>query len=130
MRIEDHPLMAQIKADVEKTNQQQRIEAELAEAERKRLRHEQGTYLRKQSNEFIQKYEEARIQMHALLGQVWEANQEFSRVTGQPSPDFHENLFLEINLPTLLPTNNWAAQNFSTTRAAVTAYFSNRGKWV
>jgi hypothetical protein len=127
--LENHPLMKQVMADVAASRaeaQSQQLAADLTAAQ---LRQEQGEYLRRQLSDYIDKYEVQRKELHSLLGKVFLANLEYSRVTGRSVADFQEQTFGDINVPTLRPTGSWWSTGFSTTRAAMTQFFANQGKW-
>ena len=126
--VGSHPLMRQILEDVEQGRAQSKLDAELTQLEQSRLRHEQGQYLRKQYERCLADYEAKRAELHEVVGQLWNATQAYSRVVGQLPSGFAENMFNKIDLPSLAPTAKKWDSGFSTTRAAVMAWFASRGQ--
>ncbi|MBL8353177.1 MAG: hypothetical protein JNL87_23025 [Burkholderiaceae bacterium] len=124
----DHPLMRQVQADIVEARRLADMKRMEDAQEAARIRAEQGVFLRKQFHDAVDEYEEQRRVLHQILGRVWIASQEYSRVTGSPPPDFPENTFNEINTPTLRPAANHWSSGFSTARAAVMGWFASTGK--
>lgn len=128
MELQDHPDIKRIQKEVAEANERELLQRSLDQQTAAQLRQEQGAYLRQQFDAAVHKYEEQRLALHSLLGDIFRSQLDYQRVTGHPPPTYQENTFSEINLPTLLPTANWPC-GFSTTRAATMAFFSNGGKW-
>jgi hypothetical protein len=125
--VSTHPEIARIQREVVAAENQKRVTQQMEEAERARLRTEQGKYLRKHVKEMIELYQDQRQELHEIVGRVWFAEQAYRNLTGVSSSEFSEETLLEISLPTLLPSNNWNI-GFTTTRQAVSGYYSDR-KW-
>lgn len=127
--FESHPLMKQIQADVQAQRDQAQAEHLSAQMAAAQLREEQGKYLKEQYHSYVDKYEELRRELHKVAGQVFEANQHYSRLTGRDIPDFALQIFGQLDLPTLRPKPGHWTSPMSTTRAAMTQYFANGGRW-
>lgn len=125
-----HPLMKQVTADLEKAKEIRESERVAGEIEQRRLRAEQGRYLREQFQAAADEYERLRVEAHAAVGRVWYAAQDYSRLTSNLPPGFSESTFTTINLPTLVPNPSpWSASSgFTTTQAAVASFFATSGK--
>jgi hypothetical protein len=133
MNLNDHPALKKIQAEVDAENlrlEQKRIEDQ---AEAARLRQERGQLLGREYTARIQEYEVLRKQIHAKLGEVWTAVQEYSRLTGATPSTFQEATFMKIDVPSLVPNPSpfFMSSNHSTTRAGVDSWFSTQGKtWI
>lgn len=131
MNLQDHPLMKQVMADVQAERQKQEQQKLSDQMEAQRLRQEQGQYLNRQFQDAIAQYEGERQALHTTVGTVWAAAQAYARVTGVLPPGFMENVFNDINLPSMVAGGSpWAnhSPGFSTTRASVMAWFANQGR--
>ena len=127
-----HPLMQQIQKEVAETNRLAEQERLAAELEATRLRQEQGQYLGRLFQEQLDQYEQARIQFHEQVGQLWASVMAYSHLTGVHPSNFPEALFNEINAPSLRPLGlHSLPSGFTTTQASVMNYFNSQGKqWV
>ena len=125
-----HPLMKKVQEDLAETRRTKEQEALANEMEASQLRANQGRYLYAQYEDAVNDYERLRVEMHAVVGRIFMSALEYSNLTRQPPPSHNENRLCQIDIPTLKPQNNSWSSTFSTTRAAITQFFSNGGRWL
>lgn len=80
-------------------------------------------------------YERQRHDLHAAVGRVWAAVQVYGDLLGKQPPEFNEQGFNSINVPTLIPnTNPWGNPYgaCTTTQASTMGWFNpttHRKSW-
>jgi hypothetical protein len=127
LNFKDHPQFKAMAADVALANQAEEQERVAAQLEQQRLRQQQAQLLNRDYQARVEEYEELRKMVHAKLGEIWRVATEYQRLTSQYPPTFLENTFMSVDIPSLLPSNQFSSP-FSTTRASVMAWFSSLGK--
>jgi len=130
MNLKDHPQFQQMQQDIALANQAEEQERQATLLEQQRLRQNQAQLLHREYTSRVSEYEELRKMVHEKLGEMWGIVQDYHRLTSQNPPTFPENVFMSIDVPSLIPnpSPHHMPNNFSTTRASVMGYFSSTGR--
>ena len=90
------------------------------------MRAEAGRLAKLEVDNAITQYEALSAELHAQVGAIWRAAQEYSRLTGVLPPNLPLQTYNSINLPSLVK-EVWSS-GFSTTRASVMGFMSSNGR--
>jgi len=128
MNLQDHPAFKQMQQDIALANQETEQQRQADLLEQQRLRQQQAQFLAREYAQAVEDYEQQRLVYHRSVGQVWAAVQAYSKVTGTPPSTFPEAVFTDIHAPTLGPAAYNLSPGFTTTRAAIMAWFNSMGR--
>jgi len=124
--VSTHPLMKQVLAEVAEDRRLREMDEQAQGMEQQRIRAEHGKFLANQFLTLQAEYEVKRKDMHEHLGKMWNASQEYVKLTGVPPPAFLEQMFMSVHIPKMDP-NAWT-NGFTSTRQAIAAWMQSFGK--